>query len=565
MVQDPAIALDRRMTEGFDPVNERIYLDGPVAERLAVLDFDPETGKLVKGARFVGPSKHRKTGHFVDENGKDVYDAKGEEVYSPAFMQVSSFATVLKTIYLFEGTGEEKIDTLGRPVKWSFNAPQLLIVPRAGENPNAYYHRDSHSLQFYFFKPRDKKKVYTCLSRDIIAHETGHAIVDGIAPDLMDACTPHSLAVHEAMADLTALLMAFNSHNLREAVLKKTGGSLKESTEFTSIAEEFGERRYLRRYLRNLRNEKTLNPKGGRECVDQREPHDLSQVLSGALYNVLAQIHEKTKKDYSAKSEGVKSEFSVSGKALYDTSRWFKRMIFRALDYLPPGEISFADYGRALIAVDTIAYPENEEWRKWIRNEFVRRWIVRDETALAVETKLDTQPIRDVQNLIDSDWAAYDFANKHRDLLLIPEGIQFQVRPRLLVHKKYDKDIVKRECLFKVLWEHVEDNELSGYPKERLITVGTTISFRYEDGEALARLTNSPQKQGHLKDEYEEQRRLRTEFLKRLDDRGILLVGRQGYGFDGRPLISAIQAQIIGGRLKLQGTGKTLQILGGAE
>ena len=47
---------------------------------------------------------------------------------------------------------------------------------------------------------------------------------------------------HEGVADLVAVLTAFNSHNLREAVLGRTGGEIKRSTAFSAVAEEFGER-----------------------------------------------------------------------------------------------------------------------------------------------------------------------------------------------------------------------------------------------------------------------------------------------------------------------------------
>src|SRR5262249_13458337 len=151
---------------------------------------------------------------------------------------------------------------------WAFNAPQLLVVPRAGNWANAYYERESHSLQFFFFpSARDPGlTVYTALSHDIVAHETGHAIFDGIAPDLYNAVSPQSLALHEAIADITALLMAFRLKDLRKAVLDKTGGEIDDTSAFSGIAKEFATEldpggRQL--YLRDLRNDKSLRPTAG--------------------------------------------------------------------------------------------------------------------------------------------------------------------------------------------------------------------------------------------------------------------------------------------------------------
>ena len=59
-------------------------------------------------------------------------------------------------------------------------------------------------------------------------------------------------------------------------------------------------------------------------------------------------------------------------------------MIFRALDYLPPGEASFADYGRAILASDQASYPDDDQERRWITEEFVRRHIVPAASVLAV-------------------------------------------------------------------------------------------------------------------------------------------------------------------------------------
>jgi hypothetical protein len=581
MIQDPTTSQSgEKITEGFDPANEDFFLDGPVTKRLAILDFSPENGELVQGARFHPPPIGRVRGWYQDEDGNDVYRAKKDELSRPSFLQVSTFATVLKTMYLFEGTGNRKIDTLGRSLTWAFNNPQLLIVPRAGQRANAYYSRNSNSLQFFYFpSPKDpKKNIFTCLSRDIVAHETGHAIIDGIVPDLVDACTPQSLAIHEAIADLTALLMAFQSHNLRKIVLKMTGGSITKPTEFCSIGEEFGLELWSnRKGLRNLYNNKSLNPED-ENFVKVQDKHSISEVLSGALYSVMMNIHENLKDELKDTPEYSKFEdprYSASGKALLKGANRFKRMIFRALDYLPPGEVTFADYGRAIIAVDLVAYPDDNKMRNWIIEQFVNRKMIESKAALDVETYFKSkEPIPNVKNLYESDWAAYDFANKSRELLFIPEKVQFQIRPRIVVRKKYDKDKVVRECIFKVIWDHVESNPIgNGYPEERFITVGTTLVLGLDSNKILARLTNVPPSEQVIKEntsegslqirikEYDLQWNARNEFLKLLANEDLIELKDYILNPDGRELHSKIQAQIVGGKLRIKRTGKMLHIL----
>ncbi len=579
MIQDPLASLMEGLkpTEGFDPDLEKFYLDGPVCKQIAVLDFHPDSGKLERGARYVPPGPGRKRGWYENEAGRNLRWATAEELYGAPFMQVSVFATVLKTMYLFR-----KRDTLGRPLKWAFDGPQLLVVPRAGKLPNAFYHRDSHSLQFFYFPVSAKggELVYSCLSRDIVAHETGHAIIDGIAPDLLDAATAQSLAIHEALADLTAVLMAFTSHTLRKHILKKADGSIIAPTAFCTIAEEFAAARGHGDGLRSLVNDNNLDPNDTENCVRRDEPHELSTVLSGALYSVMTEIHEDLKAQYAVQPRYTKFPnpiFSASGFALMDCAERMKRMAFRALDYLPPGEVSYADYGRALIEVDRVAYPDDEKMRNWVRAEFVRRSIVPDETWLWAETgpALQAPAAIDAPTLYDSDWAAYQFANAYRPLLRIPEGVPFQVRPRLRVRKQYQHHREGEECIFKVAWEHPEANPIGhGAPQERWITVGTTLVLDWDTGQLLARLssapagkpwedTEDPQIRVRREREYEKQCQDRNSLLSRLAEEGILKFGNDALGLDGRPLLSAIQAETVRGRMRTRGTAKLLHIVGG--
>jgi hypothetical protein len=556
MIQDPLLAGAKgtqRMTEGFVIAGEDFFLDGPVTRRVAVLDLDHVTGELHAGARFRPPGKGRKRGQYVVKDKDDVY---GRD-----FNQVSVFATVLRTMSMFE-----QEDTLGRPLSWAFGRPQLLVVPRAGNWANAFYERQTGSLQLFFFEGPGQT-IYTSLSRDIVAHETGHAILDGIAPDLYDALAPQSLALHEGVADMTALFLSFQSRELVETVLGQTGGSIRDSTAFNSIAEEFG--RALSphgrtSYLRSLLNDKTLDPAdtsvdeyGRPNRVERAEPHDLSQVVSGALYAVMVKLHEQLTERFAQRGPRI----PASGKALGIGSKRYRRMILRALDYLPPGEVSFADYGRAIIAADQASHPDDSQERDWLREEFARRHIVPNEAALEVETDFTHPAVKKLNlgTLVESDWAAYEFAGRNRKLLGIPPRIPFRVLPRLDCTKTfYERGGARtvRECLFKVSWDHSEPNPLGpSYPSLRAIAVGTTLAIDWETGRIRALLTS---------DQSEEQVEDRNRMLRRLVELGQLALDEDAIGPDGQPIRTAVRAEKMGSVMRVFGTARMLHVTGAA-
>jgi hypothetical protein len=549
----------KKPIEQFETEDDDLFLSGPVGRRVAVLDFDPKDGTLSAPVRFRPPNTEgKKIGGYMVE---DV-----DNVHALDVMKVSVFATVLKTLRLFEGE-----DTLGRKLTWAFGAPQLLVVPRAGQWTNAYYERDSHSLQFFYFPSvlKPEETVYTALSHDIVAHETGHAILDGIAPDLYNAITPQSLAMHEAIADLTALVMAFKAPNLSKAVLDANGGVIDDSAAFSGIAEQFASERDASGrtlYLRNLKNDKTLNPKGKKENVVARsEPHALSEVLSGALYAVMLKTYKAVWAQQAAKAPG-KPKVSSSGKALFIASERFKRMIFRALDYLPPGEASFADYGRAILAADQASYPNDGQERQWITDEFVLRGIVAKSRELRVRTDYKEKALEgiDLPTLVESDWAAYEFANRNRDLLRIPRNVPFRVRPRLDVTKLYyhrgpktgtvDDEQRVRECLFKVSWDSPEENPLGGaFPPKRNVTVGTSLAIDWVTRKVRVLLSS---------DLAAEQQADRNEMLRALADQGLLRFGSAAVGLEGLPRPDVIRAESMEGVMRLRGTARMLHILG---
>lgn len=551
IVQDQVV----EASKGVPAIESFVYdaaddtmLDGPVSQRVALLDFDEATGAVRNGVRFEPPAGRRKRGRYDVPRVRSNRD----------FQNVSVFATVLKTMREFE-----RPDVLGRRLRWAFDGPQLLVVPRAGDWANAFYERETRSLQFFhFYSEKHKRVIFTSQSHDIVAHETGHAILDGILPDLYDATSPESLALHEAVADLTALTMSLESGTLRKRVLDDTGGRISGLTALSSVAEEFGHALdSAKPYLRSLWNSTRMDSRG----LDPASPHDLSEVLSGALFRVLDTTHEKFKRNEAqlalideVVSDPEDASFQGSGKALRIASWILRRLMFRALDYLPPGEVSFADYGRAIWAADEAANPEHPEYRKALESQFRRRRIIGKTQTLSrgIRPRPVWRPKVDMAALLESDWAAYDFANRERARLGIPPDVPFRVLPRLAVQKEtYRGDPEPhcfRELLFKVVWEHAEQDDVGfDLPSNRMVRAGLTLVLDRDNGRVRALLHS---------DTGAAQRRARSRFLGHLFSAGLL--DPRG-GTSGEP--GSVDVEIARDVLRVRGSARSLHIAHGGS
>ena len=250
----------------------------------------------------------------------------------------------------------------------------------------------------------------------------------------------------------------------------------------------------------------------------------LGQVLSGALYSVLVKMHARRMEAEAARKGS--SLYSASGYALWTAAEHLKRMALRGLDYLPPGEVSFADYGRAILAADMASHPDDPQEREWIVDEFVRRGIVDERTDLLPRTDA-AQVTRalagaNLNELVADDAAAAAFcaSDLGRELLKIPAGAAFTLEPRLVVAKRYYHrspdgvvwPVTVREGLLKVWWTQWEDNPpLPKLPTRRGIIAGTTLSWDWDSGHARVLLTSDRRERP---DELREQQEDRDGFVR---------------------------------------------------
>jgi len=422
--------------------------DGPTSARFAVVDYDSTNNKLEEPAHWDGSTKI-----FRDPQQRAI-DSTIKE--SPQFRQVSTWAILQNTLNYFEGPSG-----LGRRVSWAFEGNRLLVVPNAGYGANAYYDRDSHSLQFYYFDDKNGNRVRTCLSSDIVNHEFAHALLDGIRPHYLEAVSPQTGAFHEFIGDLTAILMSLRNTTFRQELAERTGGLLDSKSGgelLSSIAAEFGRAVSDQEYLRSGANQDKLS-----KYTDEVEAHVLSTVLTGTMFDILISFT----KQY-LKRERVDGKKLSAKQALAFTVQRMQIIAIQSLDLLPPVEVTFNDYARAVLRNLQIADPTDPKgYRKMIAEAFHRREILTEtevDELLKPAGLYDRMPgdiPHDPALIATSRGEAYRYLNDNRDDLYIPRSVDIIVDEVLTAEKMVGLGLLlPKQVILQYLWR--EDIVLEG-------------------------------------------------------------------------------------------------------
>jgi hypothetical protein len=421
-MQDPAVAKDNPALA----FNEQLLVDwepgladGPTSARFAIVDYNADTDELTPPAAW-----DEKLQKFVI--GNQVVEQKTAQL--PQFHQVSVWATLQCALAFFEDG-----PALGRRIPWAFEGNRLIVVPRAGYGENAFYDRDSKSLQFYYFGSAPDI-VYTCLSVDIVNHEFGHAVLDGIRPLYNESSLVQTGAFHEFIGDLTAILLTLRNGDLRRHVAKATAGDMAKADPISSIAEEFGKNVSGRPYLRTAFNEDTMSDMQGETSV-----HRVSTVLSGAMFEILTELAKHYRRQPEEPPAGGEASSPERKQASPAQAFWYaadrmQRTAIQPLDLLPPVDVTFRDYALAVCRSQQLADPiDPEGYYGMLIEVFRRRGILshEDEQRLTQpqylydRLRLCVNP--DIGAISRSRAAAYRFLDDNRQELLIPASQDFFV------------------------------------------------------------------------------------------------------------------------------------------
>ncbi|KJZ39497.1 hypothetical protein [Pseudomonas fluorescens] len=365
-------------------------LPGPVNEYLEVIDVDPTSGQFYKPVNLNDP-------HVLAQDG--IAPSEGD----PRFHQQMVFAVAMKTIKLFERA-------LGRKVFWSPRAIEdkrtkkltygyvrrLRIYPHALREANAYYSPAKKALLFGYFKASLSNAgvnlpggwIFTALSHDIVAHETTHAILDGLHRRYIESTSVDSLAFHEAFADIVALLMHFTLPEVVSSQLAARRGDLTERSWLSGLARQFGEASGRYSALRDAIDEKGKDGLPDPTRLSQlSEPHERGAILVAAVFDAFITIYEQRTTDlFRLAGHDKASTANLSTELIARLTReavkaadHVLRMCIRALDYLPPVDVHFGEFLRAIVTADNDLVPDDRmHYRLAVIQAFRRRGIFPD-------------------------------------------------------------------------------------------------------------------------------------------------------------------------------------------
>ena len=341
---------------------------GPVGEYLEVVDVDPASNACYAPINLNHP-------HLLASDGLD--PAEGV----PQFHQQMVYEVAMTTIGRFE-------KALGRAALWapympptkgdenrrSYYVQRLRVYPHALREQNAYYSPPRKSLLFGYFRAnRDNAGanlpgglIFSCLSHDVVAHETTHALLDGLHRYYQYQTNADIAAFHEAFADIVALFQHFTIPAALKYTIARTQGDLKKDNLLAQLAQQFGQASNGSKALRSALG-KTPDPS---DYARATEPHDRGAVLLSAIFQAFLEIYDARIADLKRLATGgtgvlPPGDISVDlvnrmAKEASQAADHVLNVCIRALDYCPPVDLTFGDYLRALVTADMDLEPDDQ-------------------------------------------------------------------------------------------------------------------------------------------------------------------------------------------------------------
>lgn len=329
------------------PSDRRMYVVDPQKKR----PYGPRTAPPYSG-KTSEPLTADRNGHFTHVQPE-----------TREFAVAAMYATVRRVLDVWE-------DYLGKPLTWIFTGDydRLELLPLVQfENAQA-----GHGfLEFGYARNAKRGRLNDayCLNFDVLAHEFGHCMIDSLIgyPHSDTTTSIDYGAFHESSADLVSIVSALHFDSVVKHILDSTKGNLFSKNELSRIG-ELSESRELRRAFNSIK----MSDVGD-------EPHDRSEPLTGAFFDIFVEVFQKKlvdrglistdlaqrstqgigidlddprfPREFAAAYRGKSSEFK---QALLESRDYLGLLLARVWKSLPPDNMGFSDIYKRARKADSI-------------------------------------------------------------------------------------------------------------------------------------------------------------------------------------------------------------------
>jgi hypothetical protein len=373
---------------------------GPIGEYVEVIDRDPASDAVYLPVDLNDPELLAQDGLPPSEGNPQFHQ---QMVYAVAMVTIRNFERALGRRVVWRPRFDENLRRF-QPV------PRLRLYPHALREANAYYSPRKRAVLFGYFRASTTDPganlpggtVFTCLSHDIIAHETTHAILDAFKGRYIEPSNPDVLAFHEALADIVAIFQRFTFPETLRHQIAQTHGDLGQDNLMAEVGRQLGEAIGNRGALRTAISRPGQPLLRLSDAID--EPHDRGAILLAAVFDAFVTIYRARTADLLRLATGTGTCYPTDdihpdllNRLVTEATQAAHNLLnifIRALDYCPPVDINFGEYLRAIVTADFDHVRADERfYRIALIDAFRRRAIFPAECrSLSIESLLWHKP-----------------------------------------------------------------------------------------------------------------------------------------------------------------------------
>jgi hypothetical protein len=369
-------------------VPAEILAPGPTGYRIKVVDYNA-TEQRAYGATQTYQSGDMLLDPFAPGEGETLLDRdyQARVIAHPNFHSQNCYAIAMRTLGLFERA-------LGRRVSWSSGGHQLHIAPHAFALANAFYSEPDRALMFGYFFDEAGKPIFTSLSHDVVAHETTHAVLDGLRTRYTEPSGPDQAAFHEGFADIVAILSIFSLPEVVAAGLGITHKlpGLGEPLAFIA-KDKVTPKAIMDSILLGIGAEIGMASGAGRDALrrsvklepdphildapDMAEAHRRGEVVVAAVSRAFVKLWT-TRISHLGTFDGQGYNMSAVVEEGAKAAAQLLQMAIRAIDYCPPTDLDFGQFLASLLTADRELVPDDSRfgYRELVRRSFAEFGIV---------------------------------------------------------------------------------------------------------------------------------------------------------------------------------------------